>query len=49
MIPKKHASHPMGWETSKADKESMKNGKEGSKSEEKFDKKQDSMPKPKMK
>jgi hypothetical protein len=49
MIPKKHASHPMGWETKKQDTESVKYGKEGSTSEEKFDKQQMSMPKPKMK
>ena len=39
MIPAKHASHPMGWETSKADKESQKYGKEGSKKEEAMDRK----------
>jgi hypothetical protein len=39
----------MGWETKKQDTESAKYGKEGSKSEEKFDKKQMSMPKPKIK
>lgn len=49
MIPSKHASHSQKWETSKKDKEGSKYGKEGSASEEKFDKKQMSMPKPKMK
>jgi hypothetical protein len=40
MTPKKHASHPMKWETSKADVEGMKYGKEGSRKEEAFDRKQ---------
>ena len=44
MIPKKHASHPMGWETSKADKESQKYGKEGSAKEESMDRKMMSAP-----
>lgn len=43
MIPTKHASHPMKWETSKMDKETSKYGKEGSKKEELMDRKQ--MPK----
>jgi hypothetical protein len=48
MIPKKHVSHPMKWESSPKDVETSKYGKEGSKSEEMFDKKQ--MPKvPKQK
>lgn len=46
MIPKKHASHPMGWETSKSDKEGAKYGKEGSPKEEAFDRKQMTVPKP---
>ena len=49
MIPKKHSSLPGKWETTKQDKEGAKYGKEGSAAEEKFDKKQMSMPKPKTK
>lgn len=47
MIPTKHASHPMKWESSKMDKEAKDYGKEGSKKEELMDRKQ--MPKLPMK
>jgi hypothetical protein len=40
MTPNKHASHPMKWESSPKDVETGKNGKEGSKREELFDRKQ---------
>ena len=40
MTPTKHASHPQKWESSKADKESGRYGKEGSKKEESMDRKQ---------
>ena len=40
MIPSKHSSHPGKWETTKGDKETGRQGKEGSKKEEAFDRKQ---------
>jgi hypothetical protein len=46
MIPSKHSSPPGKWETTKGDKETGRYGKEGSKKEEAFDRKQMTVPKP---
>lgn len=47
MLKKSHSSMPGGWESSKKDIEGKRYGKEGSKKEETYDRKQmPKMPKP---